>query len=62
MTGPFEVTLAVCLPRDAVGIRLVRRVTETALSALTVAAEAPAASASAAPSAARSGSEVRGFM
>jgi serine/threonine-protein kinase RsbW len=37
VTGPFQVTLAVCLPRDATGIRLVRWVTETALSALTVA-------------------------
>jgi hypothetical protein len=40
MTGPFQVTLAVCLPRDAAGIRLVRWVTETALSALTVAGNA----------------------
>ena len=37
MTGPLQVTLAVCLPRDAAGIRLVRWVAETALSALTVA-------------------------
>ncbi|HZN73714.1 MAG TPA: ATP-binding protein [Micromonosporaceae bacterium] len=32
MTGPFQMTLAVCLPRDTAGIRLVRRVTETALT------------------------------
>jgi serine/threonine-protein kinase RsbW len=39
MTVPFQVTLVLCLPRDAAGIRLVRWFTETALCALTVAAK-----------------------